>query len=138
MDSPGKNAGMGKCLRHEGKGRFFKKPKDRNTPSNVVAVQLISRIRLFVTLWIAAHQASLSLITSRSLPKFMSIPSNILAKIKPELTMSISNKMTKMKSMSKTLLHDTGLNQQDNMKTIIVPLPNNRFKIYKAKFDRTF
>jgi len=99
LDSPGKNAGVGKCLRHEGKGRFFKKPKDRNTPSNVVAVQSVSRIQLFVTLWTAAHQASLSLIISQSLLKFMSIPSNILAKIKPELTMSISNKMTKTKSI---------------------------------------
>ena len=39
----------------------------------VVVVQLLSRVWLFVTPWTAAHQASLSLSISRSLPKFMSI-----------------------------------------------------------------
>ena len=39
----------------------------------VAVVQSPSRVRLFVTPWTAAHQASLSLTTSRSLPKFMSI-----------------------------------------------------------------
>ena len=38
----------------------------------VVVVQSPSRVQLFATPWTAAHQASLSL-TSRSLPKFMSI-----------------------------------------------------------------
>ena len=38
----------------------------------VVVVQLLSRVWLFVTPWTAAHQASLSLSISRSLPKFMS------------------------------------------------------------------
>ena len=37
------------------------------------SVQSLSRVPLFVTLWTAAHQASLSLTISRSLPKFMSI-----------------------------------------------------------------
>ena len=41
---------------------------------NIVAVvaQSTSRLQLFTTLWITAHKASLSLIISRSLPKFMS------------------------------------------------------------------
>ena len=39
------------------------------------SVQLLSRIRLFVTPWIAAHQASLSISNSRSLLKLMSIKS---------------------------------------------------------------
>ena len=36
-------------------------------------VQLLSRVRLFATPWIAAHQASLSITNSRSSPKPMSI-----------------------------------------------------------------
>ena len=46
------------------------------------SVQLLSRVRLFATPWIAAHQASLSIINSQSLLKLMSIelvmPSNYL------------------------------------------------------------
>ena len=46
------------------------------------SVQLLSRVRLFVTLWTAARQASLSITNSQSLLKFMSIelvmPSNYL------------------------------------------------------------
>ena len=37
--------------------------------------QLLSRVRLFVTPWIAARQASLSITNSRSLPSLMSIES---------------------------------------------------------------
>ena len=37
------------------------------------SVQSLSRVRLFVTPWIAAHQASLSITNARSLPKLMSI-----------------------------------------------------------------
>ena len=37
------------------------------------SVQLLSHVRLFVIPWIAAHQASLSITNSRSLPKPMSI-----------------------------------------------------------------
>ena len=39
------------------------------------SVQLLSRVRLFVTPWITAHQASLSITNSWSLPKLMSIES---------------------------------------------------------------
>ena len=39
------------------------------------SVQSLSRVRLFVTPWIAAHQASLSITNSWSLPKLMSIKS---------------------------------------------------------------
>ena len=52
---------------------------DKNThtkapPQTVIAaVQLPSHVRFFVTPWPAAHQASLSLPTSRSLLKFMSV-----------------------------------------------------------------
>ena len=42
---------------------------------NIVVVQSPSSVRLYVTLWTAAHQASLSHVISRSLPKFMSIES---------------------------------------------------------------
>ena len=39
------------------------------------SVQLLSRVRLFATPWIAARQASLSITNSQSLPKPMSIKS---------------------------------------------------------------
>jgi len=43
--------------------------------STVVVVQSPSCVRLFVTPWTAARQASLSLTVSPSLPRFLSIPS---------------------------------------------------------------
>ena len=47
-----------------------------------MGVQSLSRVRLFVTPWIAAHQAPLSITNSQSLLKLMSIelvmPSNHL------------------------------------------------------------
>ena len=50
--------------------------------SQFSSVQMLSHVRLFVTPWTAAHQASLSIINSRSPPKLMSIelvmPSNYL------------------------------------------------------------
>ena len=50
--------------------------------SQFSSVQSLSHVRLFVTLWTAAHQASLSITNSQSLPKLMSIelvmPSNHL------------------------------------------------------------
>ena len=39
------------------------------------SVQLLSRVRLFVTPWTAAHQASLAVTNSQSLRRFMSIES---------------------------------------------------------------
>ena len=41
----------------------------------VSSVQVLSHVQLFVTLWTAAHQASLSITNSRSLLKLMSIES---------------------------------------------------------------
>ena len=53
------------------------------------SVQSLSRVRLFATPWIAAHQASLSITNSRSLPKLMSIklvmPSSHLILCRPLL-----------------------------------------------------
>ena len=53
------------------------------------SVQSLSRVRLFVTPWTTAHQASLSITNSRSLPKPMSIesvmPSNHLILCHPLL-----------------------------------------------------
>ena len=43
----------------------------------VIAVQLLSRVQLFVTPWTAARQASLSFPTSLSLLKVLSIVSEI-------------------------------------------------------------
>ena len=45
----------------------------------VSVVQLLSGVRLFVTPWTAAYQASLSLTSSRSLPKIMSIETVMLS-----------------------------------------------------------
>ena len=53
------------------------------------SVQFLSRVRLFVTPWTAARQASLSIINSRNLLKLMSIksvmPSNHLILCRPLL-----------------------------------------------------
>ena len=43
------------------------------TKETISSVQSLSRVRLFVTPWIAARQTSLSIINSWSLPKLMSI-----------------------------------------------------------------
>ena len=47
----------------------------RHLSDVMVLVQSLSRVRLFVTPWTAARQASLSITNSWSLPKFMSIES---------------------------------------------------------------
>ena len=56
-------------------------------------VQSLSRVQLFVTPWTAAHQAPLSITTSRNLLKLMSIesvmPSNHLILCRPLLLPSI-------------------------------------------------
>ena len=56
------------------------------------SVQSLSRIHLFATPWIAVHQASLSITSSRGLPKLMSIesvmPSNRLILCRPLLLLS--------------------------------------------------
>ena len=53
------------------------------------SVQLLSRVQLFATPWIAAHQASLSITNSRSSPKLMCIelvmPSSHLILCRPLL-----------------------------------------------------
>ena len=46
-----------------------------NEIQGLSSVQLLSRVRLFATPWIAAHQASLTITNSRSSPKLMSIES---------------------------------------------------------------
>ena len=43
------------------------------------SVQLLSHVRLFATAWTAARQASLSITSSQSLPKLMSIKSVVLS-----------------------------------------------------------
>ena len=57
------------------------------------SVQSLSRVRLFVTLWIAARQASLSITNSRNLPKLMCIesvmPSSHLILCRPLLLLPI-------------------------------------------------
>ena len=47
----------------------------RSAKLSFSSVQLLSHVQLVVTPWIAAHQASLSITNSQSLPKLMSIES---------------------------------------------------------------
>ena len=57
---------------------FFRQELWRGLPSSkkrLSSGHLLSRVRLFATPWIAAFQASLSIINSRSLPKLKSIES---------------------------------------------------------------
>ena len=65
------------------------KSKQWTTLPPLSSVQLLSRVRLFATPWTAAHQASLSITNSQSLPKLMSIesvmPSNHLILCRPLL-----------------------------------------------------
>ena len=56
----------------------FKKACESQGES-VTSVQLLSRVRVFATLWTAAHQASLPITISRSLLKLMSIESVMLS-----------------------------------------------------------
>ena len=74
-DSPGKNTGVGcQCI-------YFllqymqSKPQEDTTSHLLSSVQLLSRVRLFATLWTVARQASLSFNISQSLLKLMSIES---------------------------------------------------------------
>ena len=71
----------------------WKQIKCSSTLFPLVVVQSPSHVRLFVTPWTAACQASLSLTISRSLPKFTSIesvmPSNHLILCRPLLPPSI-------------------------------------------------
>ena len=54
---------------------FKKKKKKKEKLCQFSSVQLLSRVRLFATTWIAARQASLSSTNSRSLLRFTSIKS---------------------------------------------------------------
>ena len=58
-------------------GRFFTTVHLESTEQRLSSVQLLSRVRLFVTPWAAADQASLSITNSRSLRKLMSVQSVI-------------------------------------------------------------
>ena len=59
------------CSNFTQRNLFYEKSKLFNSCKFVV--QWLSHVQLFVTLWPAAHQASLSLTVPWSLPKFMSI-----------------------------------------------------------------
>ena len=79
---------------HEGRSNGFK-AKTRNKSSScskgnsISSVQSLSRVRLFMTLWTAGRQASLSITNSRSLLKLMAtesvMPSNHLIPCRPLL-----------------------------------------------------
>ena len=75
--------------REGGRSRNLIQKRVNNFKSMIVAVQSSSRIPLFATLWTAAHQAFLSITSSRNMPKFMSIelvmPSNHLILCHPLL-----------------------------------------------------
>ena len=63
--------------------------KEKGIINQFRSVPSLSRVRLFATPWTAAHQASLSISNSQSLPKLMSIesvmPSNHLILCRPLL-----------------------------------------------------
>ena len=69
-------------LRPHGEEEFKELNKSPKAGSVIYVVQLLSCVRLFVTPWTGACQASLSFTISQSLLKFMSIepvmPSNYL------------------------------------------------------------
>ena len=71
------------------------------------SVQLLSRVWLFVTPWIAAHQASLSITNSQSLPKLTSIelvmPSSHLILCRPLLFLPPNPPSMKVFSNESTL-----------------------------------
>ena len=56
----------------------YTQPPHMQVLIHVVVVQLLSRVRLFVTPWTAAHQASLSITNSQTLLKLMSIESVVM------------------------------------------------------------
>ena len=81
---------VGRVLKKKKERKKIELPYDSAIPllhiyleiNKPISVQSLSCVRLFVTPWTAAHQASLSITNSRSLPKPMSIelvmPSNHL------------------------------------------------------------
>ena len=58
---------------------YGKKTGQGDKDKGFSSVQSLSHVRLFATPWTAAHQASLSIINSRSLLKIMSIESVMLS-----------------------------------------------------------
>ena len=66
-------------VRPAGKAKNHNTGRGTDLDSQVVAVQSLSRVWLFVTLWTAARQASLSFTISQSLLKLMSIESLMLS-----------------------------------------------------------
>ena len=72
-----------------GWGNVKRRPQAHSTVLCFSSVQSLSRVRLFVTPWTAARQASLSITNSRSLLRLMSIesvmPSNHLILCRPLL-----------------------------------------------------
>ena len=67
----------------------YTQPPHTQVHIHVAVVQLLSRVRLFVTPWTAAHQASLSITNSQSLLKLMSIESVVIF-LDPSPTISSS------------------------------------------------
>ena len=61
------------CWLYRGDSRSHKNAMCLETYCKLVVVQSLSRVQLSVTPWTVAHQASLPLTISWSLPKFMSI-----------------------------------------------------------------
>ena len=81
--------GANASRKHHGECLFFFFLIKKSQKEGISSVQSLSRVRLFATLWTAAHQASLSITKSRSLLKLMSIesvmPSNYLMLCRPLL-----------------------------------------------------
>ena len=80
---------MGFCRQEYWSGVPLPSPSQLYNSGHISSVQSLSHVRLFVTTWTAACQASLSITNSRSLLKLMSIesvmPSNHLTLCRPLL-----------------------------------------------------
>ena len=78
-----------------------------NVTVGICSVQLLSHVWLFVTPWIAAHQASLSITNSQSSPKLMCIekvmPSSHLILCRPLLLLPLIPPSIKVFSNESTL-----------------------------------
>ena len=86
-------------------------------------VQLLSRVRLFATPWIAARQASLSITNSRSSPKLMSIelvmPSSHLILCRPLLLLPWIPSSIRVFSNESTLRMRWLLTVQGTLKSLL-------------------
>ena len=95
-------------MKEKGHHMYFLTNQIFGLNSSVLFSSVTSRVQLFATPWTAAHQASLSITSSRSLPKLMSIesvmPSNHLILCRPLLLLPSTFPSTRVFS-NESVLH---------------------------------